>query len=175
MNVIIIGKIKDTFVQELKSRVIETFDSLISDWGIIAKLKPAKSAYDSERNQYNASDLLKFAKNEMKNHERKKFLILTDVDLYSSELNFVFGQADCPGSFAIVSLHRLNPIFYDQNNDEELFLLRATKEVVHEIGHTFGLGHCTDPKCVMSFSNSILAVDQKKKLLCGDCREKLGI
>ncbi|HIC98260.1 MAG TPA: matrixin family metalloprotease, partial [Pyrodictiaceae archaeon] len=40
--------------------------------------------------------------------------------------------------------------------DKELFKLRALKEAMHEIGHVLGLLHCTDKRCVMHFSNSII-------------------
>jgi predicted Zn-dependent protease len=34
-------------------------------------------------------------------------------------------------------------------NRPALFAERALKEAVHELGYTFGLGHCGNPRCVM--------------------------
>ena len=100
---------------------------------------------------------------------------ITDVDIYSAGLNFVFGSASTSEGVAVISLYRLNPGFYYQGrrpdlDDEGLLLRRARKEAVHEVGHLLGLGHCPDPGCVMSFSNSILDVDRKGEELCGRCR-----
>lgn len=58
---------------------------------------------------------------------------------------------------------------------ESLFHLRAVKEAVHELGHTYGLGHCRNPRCVMSFSNSLRDVDRKERDFCPSCRRKLAI
>ena len=52
-------------------------------------------------------------------------------------------------------------------------LERVKKEAVHEIGHTFGLGHCLNKICVMSFSPSIFDVDRKEVHPCKKC-ERLG-
>lgn len=43
------------------------------------------------------------------------------------------------------------------------------KEAVHELGHTFGLVHCIDPKCVMFFSNSLADTDNKNTKFCKKC------
>jgi archaemetzincin len=94
---------------------------------------------------------------------------VTILDLYVPGLNFVFGEAHCPGKVAVISLFRLNPEFYGQPADMQLFYERAVKEAVHEVGHTLGLAHCRNSSCVMFFSNSILDTDRKKSSLCEKC------
>jgi archaemetzincin len=42
---------------------------------------------------------------------------------------------------AVVSTHRLRP-----GADAALLEQRLFKEALHEIGHSFGLGHCDDPR-----------------------------
>jgi archaemetzincin len=100
---------------------------------------------------------------------------VTDEDLYAENLNFVFGQAYSPGKTAVISTLRLNPTFYKQKPNENLFIERVVKEAAHEVGHTFGLKHCPIMTCVMSFSNSVGDVDRKTKYLCEGCRKELPI
>jgi hypothetical protein len=38
-----------------------------------------------------------------------------------------------------------------------------------------GLGHCPDPLCVMSFSNTIRDVDRKNARLCPRCKSRLAL
>jgi archaemetzincin len=86
----------------------------------------------------------------------------------------VFGEAECPGKTAVISVHRLKPEFYERKPDEDLLLERTTKEAVHELGHTFGLQHCPNPFCVMYFSNSIFETDRKQSLFCNKCTTNLS-
>jgi archaemetzincin len=106
--------------------------------------------------------------------EDEVILGVTGVDLTAPGLNFVFGLADPRGRAAVISLARLYPEFYGQPRDPRLFKERAVKEAVHELGHLLGLGHCPDPVCVMSFSNSLADTDMKRPGFCRPCREKLG-
>ena len=47
---------------------------------------------------------------------------------------------------------------------------------LHEVGHAlFALRHCNNPKCVMSFSNTIFDVDRKSKEVCKNCKTRAGL
>ena len=127
-------------------------------------------AYNPQRKQYFSSKLLASLE---KPEGAERVVGVTEVDLYVPRLNFVFGEADARSGTAIVSLCRLRQEYYGLAPDESLFLERATKEVVHELGHTFGLGHCHNNKCVMHFSNSLADTDLKEANFCTGCRPKI--
>jgi archaemetzincin len=56
---------------------------------------------------------------------------------------------------------------------EELHRERLVKEAAHELGHTFGLRHCPDWRCVMSSSHGVELLDVKGAEFCGSCRKKV--
>lgn len=134
--------------------------------------KLPKSAFNGIRKQYRSDLLLGFLK---KNYQGR-VIGITKEDMYTEGLNFVFGQAKMRGKVAVVSICRLDPTFFHQPKDEELFEKRAVKESVHEVGHmAFGLGHCRNRGCVMNFSNTIGEVDKKTKYLCEMCKMQIGL
>ena len=163
----LIGNIADEIMEELKDRVGGIFHCPVE---IEAGFSDLAQAYNPERKQYFSSKLLA----SLRKSERKEWVVgITDVDLYVPRLDFVFGEADTVSGIAIVSLFRLRQEFYGLAPDEALFLERATKEIVHELGHTFGLGHCSNNKCVMHFSNSLADTDLKEAYFCDRCRPKI--
>jgi len=99
---------------------------------------------------------------------------VVDLDLYAPQLNFVFGQAAIGGRETLVALPRLRQCFYGMPEDLELFRQRTLKEAIHELGHTFGLGHCPKRNCVMCFSNSLPDTDAKGASFCPGCACSLG-
>jgi archaemetzincin len=101
--------------------------------------------------------------------EDEVILGVTGVDLYVSGLNFVFGLADPSSRGAIISLARLYPEFYGQPRDPGRFKERALKEAIHELGHVWGLDHCSDPACIMYFSNTLTDTDRKGPGFCAQC------
>jgi len=131
-------------------------------------------AYNIERKQYLSSSLLA-SLNALPRERDERVVGIVDVDLYTLRLNFIFGEADIVSDTAIVSLYRLRQEFYGLPCEEKLFMARATKEIVHELGHTFGLQHCTNMKCVMHFSNSLADTDWKEASFCDKCCPKLRI
>ena len=100
-------------------------------------------------------------------------LAIADMDLYVSGLNFVFGLAQREGRKAIIALARLRQTYYRLPEDAALFRQRVLKEAVHELGHVFGLQHCENRRCVMSFSNSLVDTDFKSDDFCTRCRRQL--
>jgi archaemetzincin len=98
-----------------------------------------------------------------------RLLAVTSVDLYVPVLTFVFGEAQLSGSCAVVSLHRLREEFYGLPAREEVMRERLVKEAVHELGHTFGLRHCDDWRCVMTSSHGVERLDVKGAEFCFLC------
>ncbi len=129
--------------------------------------------YDPSRRQYDGYRLLKeidmgFAK------EKNKTIGLFNVDLYIPILTYIFGQAYLNGKSGIVSIYRLRNERYGIFKDEKILISRFRKEVIHELGHTFGLLHCYDPICVMRSSTYVEDIDQKYHMLCHKCKEQMS-
>lgn len=128
--------------------------------------------FDSSRRQYNGDKILKSIML-YPSHTSSKVLGLLQVDLYIPILTFIFGQAQLNGNYGIASSYRLNSSLYGLSNDENIMLERFIKEIIHEIGHMFGLIHCFDQQCVMRSSTYVEDIDQKEKHLCSQCHLKL--
>ncbi len=129
--------------------------------------------FDVTRGQWISNQVLGYAVLLRERAEADALLLVVGGDGYTPGLNFVFGHAVLGGGVGVVYTERLRPEFYGQPPDEELYLLRLLKEALHELGHGFGLEHCPDPRCVMSFSNSIIEVDRKEAGYCRRCAARL--
>ncbi|MCP8316728.1 MAG: archaemetzincin family Zn-dependent metalloprotease [archaeon] len=129
--------------------------------------------YVASRQQYDAtrilSRLLEFKKN------KKKVIGVTSADIFVPGLNFVFGLADMVRGVALLSTARLTAFELELGLRPSLINERVFKEVAHELGHLFGLTHCSELSCIMSFANSIYDVDRKLPMLCSDCLNKLSL
>jgi len=127
--------------------------------------------YDPTRRQYNGNALLKVI-DSLSIPDSIKTLGLFNVDLFIPILTFIFGQAFLGGSSGIASIYRLSNKRYGIIGGDRFLYERCTKEVIHELGHTFGLIHCPNPTCVMRSSTYVEDIDQKNQNLCTICRDE---
>jgi len=165
-----VGDVEEWILDELASQLKEVFNC---EAEIGKGTKIPQGAYNSRRNQYFSSFILNKLRRSTKPAKSQRILAVADVDLYVEGLNFVFGEAELGGHFAIISLSRLRQSFYGMPENKELFTERAVKEAVHELGHVYGLRHCPDSSCVMHFSNSLMDTDKKSTTFCARCKKKL--
>lgn len=126
--------------------------------------------FDSSRNQYLSDQLLSWLQQTLKPSKDTKVLAVCDFDAYFGKYNFCFGEAIIGGRVAAVYLQRLLP--QDGNGDNKVLTLlqdRLIKEAIHELGHTFGLRHCSLGSCIMYKSKTILDTDIKRREFCKIC------
>jgi archaemetzincin len=164
-----IGDIDAAVLAELGQSLQDIFGCSMEK-GIKAELPHV--AYHSRRRQYEATAVLSSL---LKSLTGGGAIILgvADADLYTQELNFIFGLADSNRNIALISLARLREEFYGHSRNNRLFMQRALKEAVHELGHLLGLEHCSDMRCVMHFSNSLQDTDIKSTTFCPNCQPRL--
>lgn len=158
-----------------KNLLEKTAESVIEEYHLPVIIREGhldlSEFYDSARRQYNGNALLKIV-DSMKVKDSLKTLGLFNVDLFIPILTFIFGQAFLDGQSGIASVYRLSNERYGMPPNNNLLLTRFKKEVIHELGHCFGLIHCQNPACVMRSSTYVEDIDQKGQHLCLNCQEK---
>jgi archaemetzincin len=159
------GGIEDIVLETLKVRFEEEFGWEIK---VGVMLNMPETAYDETRNQYEAIHVLRTVLENIP-QDASRVLAIVNEDLFIPMLTFVFGQAQIQGKIALMSLARLRQEYYGLLPNSSLYLSRVEKEAMHEVGHTFGLVHCSEKQCVMALANAIQQVDGKKTEYCHSC------
>jgi archaemetzincin len=164
-----IGEVDKKVIEVLKNDLKKALNRQI----FIGKEMPEPHyAFNKQRRQYLSTSILMALMKQKEYSTYEKILGIVDHDLYVPDLNFVFGEASQKA--AVISITRLRQEFYNLPQEQTLFYRRALTEAVHELGHTYGLGHCGSPRCVMFFSNSLMDTDRKGLEFCPKCGGKLN-
>ena len=160
-----IGDVSEDLITKVVEVIEEAFNLKVE---LYNSLEPPVRAYNSLRGQYVADEVLLYAASKRQS-PNAILLVIANIDAYVEGLNFVFGLALPLMRKAIVSTHRL------YSEDKYLYRERVLKEVLHEFGHLLGLGHCSNSKCVMFFSNSLLDTDHKTSCFCSRCKRIIDL
>jgi archaemetzincin len=158
-----VGSVRRSEIEPLLTALQDSFGTPVV---IAAEIALPPSSYDASRRQYLSTAILDSLA-AAKKPEWDRLLGVADVDLYVPDLNFVFGEGDGRRGVAVFSLARLKA------DDDALFRRRAATEAIHELGHSYGLGHCDDPHCVLWFSNTLAESDRKGTRFCEKHRREL--
>ena len=158
------------FLEDISQNVSGIFNLPVKH--ISGKIEPG-DYYDPTRRQYNANEILKFVEYNFA-ETNVKTLGLLRIDLYIPILTYIFGQAYLNGNAGIASLYRLKNEYYGIPKNDKLLKQRFIKEIIHELGHTFGLKHCHVPTCVMRSSTYVEDIDQKSENFCNQCKRDLN-
>lgn len=142
---------------------------------VLPEKKLPAFAYSKARHRFKADSLLRYQQ-KLNISGVKSVLGLTAADIStkrSANADWgVFGLGYCPGKAAVVSTYRLSR----SSKSTAHFKQRLSKVVLHELGHNFGLPHCTTNKeCLMNDAiGQIKQVDRERRWLCDNCRKLLS-
>jgi archaemetzincin len=169
ITLISFGYFEESFLKEIAAAVKKEYSSVVR---IKEGYLDLSEFFDPTRRQYNGTKLLKEV-DQLFSSDQSKTIGLFSVDLFIPILTYIFGQAVLSGRTGIASHYRLNNERYGMAADTALLIRRFEKEVIHELGHTFGLVHCHTPACVMRSSTYAEDIDQKETGLCHNCQHTL--
>ena len=95
------------------------------------------------------------------------FIAFTNIDLFPGDTwHFVFGQASIEKRVGVWSLHRLS--------EGGKLVDRTLKIAMHEVGHMFGMRHCTKYECLMAGTNHLAETDRRPLDNCPECTAKIA-
>lgn len=110
-------------------------------------------------------------------------ICILNEDIYNKESwNYVFGLASTKNWIGVFSFARYSPSFWgkEESDEEEskmstseLMVYWSSKTMCHEIGHMFGILHCTYYNCLMNGSMNAAEGKIKPFYFCIICLKKL--
>ncbi len=145
--------------------------ALLSSAPVRCEIRPPRpagtylAAWNEMRHQYDGRVLLQalFLQRAGDAHVE---LLVTSRDMYEAGKPYVFGLASLIDRVAIISTARIE-------DGTSRTARRLAKLVLHEAGHTFGLGHHHDDDCVMRTDATVASLDTAPLHACPRCHARL--
>lgn len=133
------------------------------------------SAFYRPRQRYRAEKLLAFCRG-LREPPATKILGVTTVDVSTTAHGVydwgILGLGEVGGAACVMSTFRCRR----RAKNRKQIHFRMVTTCIHEVGHTLGLEHCPDTRCLMTDARgSVLTVDKTNGHLCHRCRAKLGL
>ncbi|MCI0531704.1 MAG: archaemetzincin [candidate division Zixibacteria bacterium] len=169
ITIIPLGDVEFALINKLSSNLASLLSLTVET---LHAMEIPLEAYNQGRGQYYSTVILNKLQL-LKLDEKERVLGITEEDLYSPAVSYLFGDADSESKVAVASTFRLKQEFSGFPENEDLFYRRILKEAVHQLGRTFNLDHCPNAKCVMYSSNHIVDIDLKQDRFCDNCKRKM--
>ena len=170
VDIVPVGAVGPAAKREASAALRSVYDCVVQ---VHSRQDVPEGSYDESREQHRAEEFIDLAK---RVGTGDKNIAITPKDLFYHRRNYVFGLAYLGGSGSVISTYRLHTSSdggFSRRSAEEIFSDRVRTEVIHEVGHTFGLEHCDNKFCVMNFSPTVREVDQKNESFCGSCQREI--
>jgi len=165
-----IGLLPDNVIDTLLLELPKIFDA---NFNTESMLDMPSNSLDELLKLHDSHKILKYLTDCCSEKNYDKILGICDVQSFSGNMKFIFGEAPIDGKIGAVYLSMLKKPVINGNYNAELFLQRTVKEAIHELGHSLGLKHCNFNSCVMYFSKSLQVTDNKNSHFCGKCDDML--
>jgi archaemetzincin len=165
IGLIPIGDIPQIISKSIAAHILGYYNL---DVDILPHQEQPAYAYDERRMQYNAGTILQKLESGL-SKEYDKVLAVVDVDIFVPILTHAFGEAYQGGRCALVSIYRLMRNADGTAAGESLYLERAAKVALHELGHLLDLRHCMERTCLMRFSGGLEDLDHATFYFCRHC------
>ncbi len=128
-------------------------------------------AFYKPRQRYIADSLLVFL-GQINNGRFEKIIGVTTKDISTKKephVNWgILGLGDCPGEACVISSFRAGKNKISGKD----FIQRMITLALHEIGHTYGLEHCSVANCIMKDAEGKMNLDDGNSY-CEACRNYL--
>lgn len=159
------GRIPETAIRVVAANIQTMLEVPVE---MLAPMAIPEDAFKPHRGQYDAGLILKhLAQFSFPCHPC--VLAITDVDICSPILTYVFGEAELGLKLAIISDFRLKDSADGTPAPMSLYYERLAKVALHEIAHTFSLYHCEAPKCLMQITPKVHDLDEIDIYFCERC------
>ncbi len=135
---------------------------------------PSSSFYQP-RNRYRAEKILS-SLDTIIPLEYDKIIGVLEKDISTTKGEYydwgIFGLGNISDKSCVVSVFRLRA----EGVTQALYQERVMKLVIHELGHTFGLYHCSNTSCILTDAcGKISTIDSANQSLCDDCNSHIDM
>lgn len=167
-----LGEMDDRLFAQAKKEIESFYNAETVDLG--EKTLP-QLAYYAPRKRYRADKLIDWLL-EIRPDSVDFILALTASDISHTKGEIedygIMGLAYRPGRSGVVSTFRVGKGAKEQAQLQARF----SKLVVHELGHNFGIEHCSHSNhCLMRDAcGTVKTLDRESKNVCENCRKRLG-
>jgi archaemetzincin len=157
--------VNGNLIAELKSNIQK---QLTADVFILNSAALPTTAFYKPRKRYIADSLLEFLdKTNLNKYEKIIGVTTKDISTKKGDIENwgILGLGNCPGEACVISSFRAGKNIVSA----KIFLRRMTSLALHELGHTYGLQHCSSPVCLMKDAEGKMNLDDGDTF-CEKCK-----